>query len=491
MQTLPAPALPSWLESMLPFRRYRVRVGEYAMHVMESGEGFPVLMLHGNPTWGVLYRKVALALAASPLRLLMPDLLGLGLSDRVPAKAHSIDFHAQHVARLADVLGLERLVLVMQDWGGPIGGVAFADRPERVRGMVVLNTVLSPPKPDFRPTSFHRFARLPLVSDVAFRLGGFPMRTLHLVQGDQSSIRGDVARAYRWPLRKLRDRAAPLMLARMVPDSMEHPSIPALRRCEEFVRTFRGPAAIVWGDEDPVLGRVRSWIRQLLPQATVRRTSAGHFLQEEVPDVIAEAVREVAQKCGASLEDLLRRHVPADDKERNDLESMRRFARSLAEPFSRAQEQAHFTGSAVVVDPPGERVCLVHHGKLNRWLQPGGHADAADGGSMHATALREAREETGLRVRLHERAPQPLDVDVHPIPERKAEPAHLHLDVRYLVVAENPDELAHDPAESHGARWLSWDEALSAAAEPALRRLLSKARRYARGLADVERRLAP
>lgn len=181
-----------------------------------------------------------------------------------------------------------------------------------------------------------------------------------------------------------------------------------------------------------------------------------------------------------TLASLLATHQPTDDKEHADLAVMQAFAASLARPFARDQWPAHFTGSAVVVTPDGARVCLVLHAKLNRWLQPGGHADEADGGAMEATALREAREETGLDVHLHATAPRPLDVDVHVIPARKSDPEHRHLDVRYLVVATNPDALAHDPGESHGAQWLGWDEALARADEAPLRRLLEKARRWAR-----------
>ena len=177
-----------------------------------------------------------------------------------------------------------------------------------------------------------------------------------------------------------------------------------------------------------------------------------------------------------TLRELLDAHPPADEKETADLRDMRGFAGSLSEPFSRAQWPAHFTGSAVVVTPDGAKVCLVLHAKLQRWLQPGGHADAADGGSMEATALREAAEETGCEVALHPKAPRPLDVDVHMIPARKTEPEHRHLDVRYLVVAKNPEALAHDPNESHEAQWLTWDEAIARADEAPLRRMLEKAR---------------
>jgi haloalkane dehalogenase len=81
----------------------------------------------------------------------------------------------------------------------------------------------------------------------------------------------------------------------MVPDSPSHPSIATLARSQAFVEAFRGPAAIVWGDRDPVLGRVRTWVEKNLPQARVTRTAAGHFLQEEVPDEIAQGIMHVTQ----------------------------------------------------------------------------------------------------------------------------------------------------------------------------------------------------
>jgi haloalkane dehalogenase len=86
----------------------------------------------------------------------------------------------------------------------------------------------------------------------------------------------------------------------MVPDSMQHASIAPLRTCQKAVTSFRGPIAIVWGDRDPVLGTVIGHLKRLLPQATVTRTSAGHFLQEEVPGAIADAVRDVVLRCAVT-----------------------------------------------------------------------------------------------------------------------------------------------------------------------------------------------
>jgi haloalkane dehalogenase len=294
------PPLPDWLAELLPFERSLVRIDDVQLHVMQQGRGRPVLLLHGNPTWGFLWRKVAAELAGAPLRLIMPDLVGLGLSDK-PRDAgwHTLERHAAVIGGLIDTLGLDDIVFAGQDWGGPIGLLALAERRARLAGLVLLNTVVGPPRPGFRPTAFHRFANMPGVSDFAFRALGFPQRYLALVQGDRKSIRGAVARAYRWPLRRFGDTVGPLALARMVPDGPAHRSIPALERCQKLVESWTGPAAIVWGDRDPVLGTVRNHIARLLPQAKVTRTQAGHFLQEEVSVEIAAAIRAVATAADA------------------------------------------------------------------------------------------------------------------------------------------------------------------------------------------------
>jgi haloalkane dehalogenase len=290
------PSLPPWLAGQLPFVRTLVSVGDWRMHVMQVGQGLPVVMVHGNPSWGFLWRKVATALAHEPLRLIMPDLIGLGLSDKPrDPHLHTIENHARWLNAALDDLDVQNLVLVAQDWGGPVALRALVDRPRAV-ALVLANTVIGPPRPGFRATAFHRFAHLPLISDLVFRLG-FPQNAMHLAQGDRRSIKGDVARAYRWPLRHIRDRVAPLALARMVPDSSAHPSLPELRRCQGFVEQFAGPIHLVWGERDPVLGRVINFLARHLPAAKVTRTAAGHFLQEEVPGAIADAVRDVVARA--------------------------------------------------------------------------------------------------------------------------------------------------------------------------------------------------
>jgi len=303
MPWIDPPPLPDFIARQLPFRRaaYVLEKGPDAgrrIHFIDQGDpaARPVLMLHGNPSWSFLWRKV-IALLPS-FRCVAPDLLGLGLSSHLPRLSdHRVERHGAAIAELVESLDLRRIVLVGQDWGGPIGSQVGLRLPERFAGLVFANTVVSVPAFP-RSTTFHTFSRVPLLSDLAFRALGFPQNAMHRVQGDRSSIRGDVARAYRWPLRTWRERVAPLALARMVPHRPDHWSMEALLRGDAWTLSFQGPVALVWGMRDPVLGRALRRHERAFPQAPVTRTEAGHFLQEEVPETLAAAVEDVAQRCG-------------------------------------------------------------------------------------------------------------------------------------------------------------------------------------------------
>jgi len=179
-----------------------------------------------------------------------------------------------------------------------------------------------------------------------------------------------------------------------------------------------------------------------------------------------------------TLAEDLSRHQPADSDEAGHLRAILDFIRRHPSPFDRTIAEGHLTGSAVVLPARGDRVLLLHHRKLGRWLQPGGHADPRET-SGEAVALREAREETGIEgLALHPRAPRPLDVDVHAIPAFGAEPAHAHLDLRYLVVAPAGGAITRAAAETNDCRWFEWDELATLDLDRGLVRALAKARRF-------------
>ena len=175
----------------------------------------------------------------------------------------------------------------------------------------------------------------------------------------------------------------------------------------------------------------------------------------------------------------LRAHRCADAAETRDVARVLDFVSRHPDPFDRRITEGHLTGSAFVLTADGTHVLLLHHRKLDRWLQPGGHADPGEAAG-ETVALREAREETGLEtLLLHEAAPRPLDVDVHEIPARPGEPAHAHLDLRYLVRA-GAGALTRAQEEAADLRWFAWDELEPLRLDPGLRRGLAKALSYMR-----------
>lgn len=291
-----AEPLPDWLAPQLPFRRRVYTGGDYKIHFIDEGEGVPVVLQHGNPMWCYLWRKVIRLLldGPAPVRVIAPDLIGLGLSDKPrDPSVHTLPFHGEQISGLLQALELDPFVVVGQDWGGPIVAYAASLNAGRVRGAVFANTALAAPTKPPRVTMFHRFSGWPVLPEILFRGFNFPIPILHRVQGDPASLGPAEKRAYKWPLRKMRDRVAPLALARMVPTSLGHPSVEPMRRVDAWAREFPGPTELVWGMKDPILGKSVYRTRKLLPNAPVLETQAGHFLQEEVPSELAEAILRV------------------------------------------------------------------------------------------------------------------------------------------------------------------------------------------------------
>lgn len=170
----------------------------------------------------------------------------------------------------------------------------------------------------------------------------------------------------------------------------------------------------------------------------------------------------------ADLLRLLEAYTPADEGEAQSFDQIYDFVRKTDDPFRRdLYDPGHITASGFVLDREQRRTLLVWHTKLERWLQPGGHVDVTDA-TVQQAAQREVVEETGHESRpIH---PGIVDVDVHPIPARRGEPAHHHLDIRFALGAGS--EVG--PAD-HKLRWIKEEEIADLGLDRSAVRALQKA----------------
>ena len=263
------------------------------IHILETGTGYPLLLMHGNPTSGFLYRKVVAQLPLDRVRVIMPTLVGLGFSSKIPVSQHTLDNHMRWLNAALNQLQLNELVYVGQDWGGPIGMGALALSPDLLKGVVAMNTAFNAPKEKRNLSTAHATVKTPVIGEVLTGIIGSIFDTLPRVQKDPASMPADVLALYQRPLLDDGNEKAPLTLMRMVPDGPDHPSSAQMRQIETYVNSLNVPAEIVWGIHDPILGRGVNFMKANFPNARVTETEAGHFLQEEVPTEIAAAIMRV------------------------------------------------------------------------------------------------------------------------------------------------------------------------------------------------------
>jgi haloalkane dehalogenase len=271
-----------------PFAPHWLEIGTERMHYVDEGHGDPVLLLHGEPTSSFLWRKIVPQL---PGRVLAPDLIGFGRSDKPEEIGwYSYDRHVDSIARFVEELELTALTLVVHDWGGPIGLRVAVEHAERVDRLVLLNTGIGGGSaPSARWLRFREVVR---------ELGG-ALDIGRLVEaGTAQGLDDDVRAAYDAAFPTPQSKAGALAFPELVPTEPEHPNTAPMNRVRDALREWRKPALVVWGAEDTILpeGIARAMV-EMIPGARgpVLLDGASHFLQEDRPDEVAEAIREFLQ----------------------------------------------------------------------------------------------------------------------------------------------------------------------------------------------------
>ena len=270
-----------------PFEPNYVEQDGLRMHYLDEGSGEPVLLLHGEPTWSYLYRKIIPELTPAA-RAIAPDYFGFGRSDKPLRIAdYSYDFHVGSIARLIEHLDLREITVVVQDWGGPIGLRLAVEHPDRFARLVIMNTGIGGGRPPSEEWLRFRDWLKRLGTDVV------PGRLLRISAIQPMS--DDVEEAYNAPWPVPESKAAILAFPDLVPISPDHPDLPAHLAVRDELSRWEKPALVLFSDSDPIFSpRAADRLAAHIPGALEPEivSGAGHFLQEDKGEEIG---RRIAQ----------------------------------------------------------------------------------------------------------------------------------------------------------------------------------------------------
>lgn len=265
-----------------PFEPNYVEVDGYRIHYLDEGptSGEAILLLHGEPTWSYLYRKMIPLLVDAGYRCIAPDLIGFGRSDK-PVDRDTVTYKLQvdAMAGLVRQLDLQNVTFFGQDWGGLIGLRVVAENPDRFARVVISNTGLPTGEGPLSPAFMQWKAVNQQMNDVGEIKVGSMMQIALRQPGNEA-----IKTAYDAPFPDPRYKAAPLIMPQRVPVSPDDPAREANLAAWEVFRQWEKPFLTAFGDSDPVTGGLDKQFQEEVPgaqgQAHTIVEGAGHFIQE-------------------------------------------------------------------------------------------------------------------------------------------------------------------------------------------------------------------
>jgi haloalkane dehalogenase len=277
-----------------PFQPHYTEVGEIRIHYVDEGPSAaqPILLMHGEPSWSYLYRKMIPVIVKAGLRAIAPDLVGFGRSDK-PARRedHTYQRHVDWMAALVAKLDLRNITLVCQDWGGLIGLRLAAENPDRFARIVAANTGLptgdQPLSDAFR--AWQKFSQEAPDLPIGQIIRG----------GCVTNPAAEVVAAYEAPFPDDRYKAGARQMPALVPTSPNDPAAAANRKAWEVLSKWEKPVLTAFSDSDPITKGGDAILRAMIPgarnQPHVTIAGAGHFLQEDKGEELARVVVDFAK----------------------------------------------------------------------------------------------------------------------------------------------------------------------------------------------------
>ena len=270
-----------------PFAPHYTDVDGLRIHYVDEGDGPAVVLMHGEPSWSYLYRKMIPPLVDAGYRVLAPDLVGFGRSDKPAAvEDHTYARHVHWMLEWMRAVGAQGAVLFGQDWGGLIGLRMVAAEPARFERVAVANTGM-PAGDQQMPDAFvawQQFAR---------GVSEFPVGAI-VAGGTVGGLSEDEVAAYDAPFPDETFKAGPRVMPSLVPSTPDDPEAPANRVAWQVFGAWAKPFLTLFSDSDPITSGGDRVFHKLVPGAAGQphRTMAGggHFLQEDVGEELAAAL---------------------------------------------------------------------------------------------------------------------------------------------------------------------------------------------------------
>jgi len=278
-----------------PYRPHYMEIKGMRIHYVDEGKGDPILCAHGEPSWSYLYRKM-IDIFIKKHRAVAMDFIGFGKSDKYTEReGYSIKMHMDTLTSLIEKLDLRNITLVCQDWGGLIGLSVATILKDRFARLVIMNTGL--PNGDNVPEAFMQWRA---AADQMGEKEPKKLLDISFSMGFAQKLPPEIKEAYYAPFPDARYMAGAAKWPLMVPVSQDDPGAKVMNDARKALKTWQKPVLVMFSDKDPVTKGGDVFFRNLIPtakdQPEITIKDAGHFLQEDKGDEVADRILKFIER---------------------------------------------------------------------------------------------------------------------------------------------------------------------------------------------------